>query len=47
MRFAMEVKPRFDYGRAPHKLEISANNLDYGAGNVEPVLARVRGATAL
>ena len=24
MRFAMEVEPRFDYGRAPHKPEISA-----------------------
>jgi GH15 family glucan-1,4-alpha-glucosidase len=23
MRFVMEVKPRFDYGRAPHKLEIT------------------------
>ena len=28
MRFAMEVKPRFDYGRAPHKLEISSNGMD-------------------
>jgi hypothetical protein len=23
MRFVMEVRPRFDYGRAPHKLEIT------------------------
>jgi len=25
MRFAMEIQPRFDYGRKPHKLDVSEN----------------------
>ena len=31
MRFAMEVKPRFDYGRAPHKLEISGDGFVFSS----------------
>ena len=25
MKFVMDIKPRFDYGRAPHKLDITEN----------------------
>ena len=35
MRFAIEVQPRFDYGRKPHKLEISEHGAVFAADDME------------
>jgi GH15 family glucan-1,4-alpha-glucosidase len=35
MRFVMEVKPRFDYGRAPHKLEITDDGFVFRSDGME------------
>jgi GH15 family glucan-1,4-alpha-glucosidase len=32
MRFVMELKPRFDYGRSPHRLELSEDGAVFSAG---------------
>jgi GH15 family glucan-1,4-alpha-glucosidase len=38
MRFVMEVRPRFDYGRAPHKLEITDDGFVFNSGGMELTL---------
>jgi GH15 family glucan-1,4-alpha-glucosidase len=38
MRFVMEVKPRFDYGRAPHKLEISDDGFVFSSNGMDLTL---------
>jgi hypothetical protein len=38
MRFVMEVRPRFDYGRAPHKLEITDDGFVFSADGMELTL---------
>ena len=38
MRFVMEIKPRFDYGRAPHKLQLSDDGAVFSAGGMELTL---------
>ncbi|HEY5988561.1 MAG TPA: glycoside hydrolase family 15 protein [Streptosporangiaceae bacterium] len=35
MRFAMEVRPRFDYGRLPHKLELSGDGAVFHSNGME------------
>jgi GH15 family glucan-1,4-alpha-glucosidase len=35
MRFVMEVKPRFDYGRAPHKLEITDDGFVFHSNGMQ------------
>jgi len=46
MRFVMEIKPRFDYGRLPHKLEITDEGAVFHADGLELTLNSVgpRGA---
>ena len=48
MRFMMEIKPRFDYGRLPHKLEISDEGAVFHADGLELTMHSVgpRGASA-
>jgi GH15 family glucan-1,4-alpha-glucosidase len=48
MRFVMDVKPRFDYGRMPHKLEISDEGAVFHADGLQLTLHSVgpRGASA-
>ncbi len=38
MRFAIEIQPRFDYGRKPHKLEISEYGVVFTSGDQELTL---------
>jgi GH15 family glucan-1,4-alpha-glucosidase len=38
MRFVMEVRPRFDYGRAPHKLEITDDGFVFRSNGTELTL---------
>jgi GH15 family glucan-1,4-alpha-glucosidase len=38
MRFVMEVRPRFDYGRAPHKLEITDDGFVFHSDGMELTL---------
>jgi GH15 family glucan-1,4-alpha-glucosidase len=38
MRFVIEVKPRFDYGRIHHKLELSDDGAIFAAGGMELTL---------
>jgi len=47
MRFVMEIKPRFDYGRLPHKLEISDEGAVFHADGLELTMHSVgpRGAS--
>jgi GH15 family glucan-1,4-alpha-glucosidase len=47
MRFVTEIKPRFDYGRMPHKLEITDEGAVFHADGLELTLHSVgpRGAT--
>jgi GH15 family glucan-1,4-alpha-glucosidase len=47
MRFVMEVKPRFDYGRLPHKMELTDEGAAFRADGYELTLHSVgpRGAT--
>ncbi len=48
MRFVMDLQPRFDYARRPHKLELSEDGADtqglqaahHGAGTAGPVLSQ-------
>ena len=35
MRFAIEIQPRFDYGRKPHKLELSENGVIFTSDGME------------
>jgi GH15 family glucan-1,4-alpha-glucosidase len=35
MRFAIEVQPRFDYGRKPHKLEVSDHGVVFASDGLE------------
>jgi GH15 family glucan-1,4-alpha-glucosidase len=35
MRFAIEIQPRFDYGRQPHKLELSDNGAVFASDGLE------------
>jgi GH15 family glucan-1,4-alpha-glucosidase len=35
MRFVLEIKPRFDYGRMPHKLEVSDDGAVFHADGME------------
>jgi GH15 family glucan-1,4-alpha-glucosidase len=35
MRFAIEIQPRFDYGRAPHKLDITEHGAVFSSGGLE------------
>jgi GH15 family glucan-1,4-alpha-glucosidase len=35
LRFAMEIKPRFDYGRLPHKLEVTDDGAVFHADGLE------------
>jgi GH15 family glucan-1,4-alpha-glucosidase len=35
MRFVADIKPRFDYGRAPHKLDITSDGFVFHAGGME------------
>src|SRR3989442_14210756 len=35
MRFVLDVKPRFDYGRMPHKLELSEDGAVFHADGLE------------
>src|SRR5438046_6381270 len=35
MRFAIELQPRFDYGRQPHKLELSEHGAVFAADGLE------------
>jgi GH15 family glucan-1,4-alpha-glucosidase len=46
MRFVIDIKPRFDYGRQPHKLEVTGEGAVFGAGDLELTLHSVasRGA---
>ncbi len=41
MKFVMDVKPRFDYGRAPHKLDITENGFVFHSGGMELTLSPV------
>jgi len=41
MRFVMEVKPRFDYGRRPHKLEVTGDGAVFHADGMELTLHSV------
>ena len=47
MRFVMDVKPRFDYGRLPHKLEVSDEGAVFHADGLQLTLHSVgpRGAS--
>jgi GH15 family glucan-1,4-alpha-glucosidase len=47
MRFLMEIKPRFDYGRLPHKLEINDEGAVFHADGLELTMHSVgpRGAS--
>ena len=47
MRFVMEIKPRFDYGRLPHKLEVSDEGAVFHADGLQLTLHSVgpRGAS--
>ena len=47
MRFVMEIKPRFDYGRLPHKLEINDEGAVFHADGLELTMHSVgpRGAS--
>jgi GH15 family glucan-1,4-alpha-glucosidase len=38
MRFAIEIQPRFDYGRKPHKLEISEHGVVFTSDGLELTL---------
>jgi GH15 family glucan-1,4-alpha-glucosidase len=38
MRFAVEVQPRFDYGRAPHKLELTEHGAMFQSDGMELTL---------
>src|SRR5262249_14478837 len=38
MRFVMDLKPRFDYGRSPHQLELSEDGAIFSAGGMELTL---------
>ena len=38
MRFAIEVQPRFDYGRQPHKLEITEHGVMFTGDGLELTL---------
>ena len=38
MRFVMEIRPRFDYGRAPHKLEITDDGFVFRSDGMELTL---------
>jgi GH15 family glucan-1,4-alpha-glucosidase len=38
MRFVVEIRPRFDYGRAPHKLEITDDGAVFSADGMELTL---------
>ena len=38
MRFVVDIKPRFDYGRLPHKVEISDNGVVFDAGGIHLTL---------
>ena len=38
MRFAIEIQPRFDYGRKPHKLEISEHGAVFASDGLELTL---------
>jgi GH15 family glucan-1,4-alpha-glucosidase len=38
MRFVMEVRPRFNYGRAPHKLEITGDGFVFHSNGMELTL---------
>jgi hypothetical protein len=46
MRFAMEVKPRFDSGRAPHKLEISGDGFVFSSNGMDLTLNPVSERTS-
>jgi GH15 family glucan-1,4-alpha-glucosidase len=48
MRFVMDVKPRFDYGRMPHKLEVSDEGAVFHADGLQLTLHSVgpRGASS-
>jgi len=35
MRFAIEIQPRFDYGRKPHKLDITENGVVFASDGLE------------
>jgi GH15 family glucan-1,4-alpha-glucosidase len=35
MRFAMDLQPRFDYGRAPHKMELTADGAVFQADGMQ------------
>ena len=35
MRFAVEIQPRFDYGRKPHKLELSEHGAVFASDDLE------------
>ncbi len=41
MRFVAEIRPRFDYGRAPHKLEVSDDGFIFHANGSELTLSPV------
>jgi GH15 family glucan-1,4-alpha-glucosidase len=47
LRFVMDIKPRFDYGRMPHKLEVSDEGAVFHADGMELTLHSVgpRGAS--
>jgi GH15 family glucan-1,4-alpha-glucosidase len=41
MRFVVDIKPRFDYGRQPHKVEISDDGVVFDAGSMHLTLSPV------
>ena len=41
MRFRLDIQPRFDYGRKPHKLELSDDGAVFQAGDLELTLHAV------
>jgi GH15 family glucan-1,4-alpha-glucosidase len=41
MKFVMDVKPRFDYGRAPHKLDMTEEGFVFHTGGMEVTLSPV------
>ncbi len=41
MRFVAEIKPRFDYGRAPHKLEITEDGFVFHSDGMELTVSPV------
>jgi GH15 family glucan-1,4-alpha-glucosidase len=41
MRFVMDLQPRFDYGRQPHKLELSENGAIFHSDGIELTLHSV------